>query len=88
MSDGDAPVVEVFGKPECTDTARSRALLDAAGVAYRYHDVLEDEELRRRAAALGGGPAVPVVVLPGGVMVEPADDDLASALRRDGLIGG
>ena len=75
------PNIEVYGKPECADTARSRALLDARGVAYDYFDVTTDDDARERAESVSGSTRAPVVVLAGGiVLVEPSDDELASAL--------
>lgn len=76
--------VTVYGKLDCTDTQRSRALLDAEGVGYRFIDVLADEEAREHAMALSGGSSVPVVVVvsSGRVLVEPSDDELMEALAE------
>lgn len=72
--------IEVYGKRDCADTIRSRALLDRLGVEYAFHDVAADAAARDRAAALGGGPSVPVIVTASGILVEPTDDELGAAL--------
>jgi mycoredoxin len=78
-----SPLIEVYGKLDCTDTQRSRALLDGLGVAYVFHDVESEDALLRGAQRLSGGTAVPVVVLPGGtILVEPSDEELTAALAE------
>lgn len=73
--------IEVYGKPDCSDTARSRAVLEARGVAYDYFDVTTDAPARERAESVSGSTRAPVVVFAGGiVLVEPSDEELASAL--------
>ena len=75
-----APTVEVYGKPDCSDTERSRALLDARGVAYAYFDVSTDDAAREHAESVSGSTCAPVVVLTDGVvLVEPTDDELEKA---------
>lgn len=75
------PTIEVYGKPDCTDTDRSRALLDGRGVVYDYFDVTTSDEARERAESVSGSTRAPVVVVGGGtVLVEPTDEELASAL--------
>lgn len=73
--------VEVYGKLDCADTLRSRALLESLGVAYRFHDVVADDGAREHAEALGGGPSVPVIVTALAVLVEPTDEELTAALE-------
>lgn len=73
--------ITVYGKPECTDTLRARALLDARDEQYVYVDVQNDETQRDRARELSGVANVPVIVFPSGaVLIEPSDDELTSAL--------
>jgi glutaredoxin len=71
-----ADVVLVYGRDTCEDTTRARQHLTAAGVAFRYRRVDEDEA----AGALVHGAgyfATPVVVTPSGaIYVEPSDDEL------------
>ncbi|MDR7183274.1 glutaredoxin [Microbacterium trichothecenolyticum] len=76
MSDS-APgrLIEVFGRETCTDTRRTRDLLERLGVDYRFHDVEGDARERAVAVALSGGTRVPVVRLTDGVIgVEPTDE--------------
>lgn len=73
-------MVTVYGKQTCTDTIRSRALLDARAERYDFVDVEADSAAAERAAVLGGSPRVPVIDLGGTVLVEPTDEDLAAAL--------
>lgn len=77
------PTITVYGKAECTDTLRSRALLDAQEVAYEYVDVEHDLASAERAREISGGVAVPVIVIESDVvLVEPSDDVLAAALAH------
>ncbi|GAA1664607.1 glutaredoxin family protein [Microbacterium lacus] len=73
--------IQVYGKPECTDTARSRALLDARGVEYAYFDVLTDPAARDRAEAASGSTRAPIIAFSDGrVLIEPSDEKLDAAL--------
>lgn len=75
--------IRVYGKPDCTDTARSRALLEARGVAYEYVDIAADAEARQLAEVASGSTKAPVVAFPDGfVLVEPSDEELGEALAR------
>lgn len=81
--------VTVYGKQDCTDTLRSRALLDVEGVAYRFVDVLADDDARERARELSGVSSVPVIVVPSGrVLVEPSDEELLVALGERAPLAG
>lgn len=81
--------VIVYGKVDCPDTQRARALLDRERVPYEFEDVLVDEALRAEAARLGGSPSVPVIVTPSGaVTVEPTDEELRMLLQHESLIDG
>lgn len=76
--------IQVYGKPECTDTARSRALLDARGAGYEYFDVTADAAARQRAETASGSTKAPVITFADGlVLTEPSDDELDAALSRD-----
>lgn len=85
MSMEDLEVV-VYGRDLCADTTRARAFLEARAIRYRYLDVAVDPAARELARELASGSSsIPVVVLTdGSVLVEPSDDDLVAALRRDG----
>ena len=80
------PPILVLGRDTCEDTTRSRALLDARGVAYEYQKVDEDPaadaHIRRlnhgswlTPTILFGDPGFPLLILR-----EPTDDELDAAL--------
>ena len=73
----------VYGADWCPDVRRSRALLEAEGVAHRYVDVEADAaaaELVRRLQH--GARRIPTIVWPDGShLVEPGDDELRARLR-------
>ena len=73
----------VYGAGWCPDVRRSRALLEAEGVAYRYVDVEADAaatDLVRRLQQ--GARRIPTIVWPDGShLVEPSDDELRTRLR-------
>lgn len=76
--------IQVYGKPDCPDTARSRALLDARGAGYDYFDITADAPARERAATVSGSTKAPVISFTDGlVLVEPTDEELDEALARD-----
>lgn len=62
---------------------RSRALLDRAGVPYRYVDLEADPQAARAVRRLQGGPRrIPTLLWPDGtVLVEPSDEQLSAYLR-------
>ncbi|MFI5489148.1 glutaredoxin family protein [Micromonospora echinaurantiaca] len=72
----------VYGTGWCPDVRRTRALLDAAGVAYDYVDIDEDKAARKLVRRLQRGHRrVPTLVWPDGtVQVEPADDEVHAHL--------
>ena len=71
-----ADVVVIYGLDTCEDTTRARQHLTAAGVAFRYMRIDEDDVARERVH-LAGYFATPVVVTPSGrVYIEPSDDEL------------
>lgn len=73
--------IEVYGRVDCADTLRSRALLERERVPYVFVDVDAEVAAAQRAAQLSGGPRVPVIVLAdGAVLVEPPDDELRAHL--------
>ncbi len=83
--------VTVFGTTLCTDTRRSRALLDGLGVPYAFVDVDLDEDASSWVRAQNGGNrSVPTIVLGAGgpILTEPSESELAEALQRVGLVGG
>lgn len=73
----------VYGTSWCPDVRRSRALLDDAGVGYRYVDLEQDAAATRMVRSLQNGHRrIPTVVWDDGtVLVEPDDDELRAALE-------
>jgi Spx/MgsR family transcriptional regulator len=49
--------IQLYGIPNCDTVKKARAWLDAAGIAYRFHDYkkagVDEAALRRWVAALG-----------------------------------
>ena len=83
MSTEPEPVV-VYGADWCPDVRRSRALLDAEGVAYRYVDVEADPHAEALVRRLQDGERrIPTIVGHDGAhVVEPTDDALREWLAR------
>ena len=75
----------VYGAGWCPDVRRSRALLDGAGVPYRYVDVEAEPRAEALVRELQGGPRrIPTLVRADGAhLVEPNDPDLRSWLGLD-----
>ena len=77
----DSTDITVYGADWCSDCRRSKALLDAEGVAYRWVDVEASKEAADEAMAISGRPSIPVVVFPDGShVVEPSDATLRAKL--------
>jgi mycoredoxin len=67
--------VTMYGTAWCGDCHRSRRCLDRNGVAYRYVDIEDREELAKLVEQLNGGlRRLPTIVFSDGtVLVEPSD---------------
>jgi glutaredoxin len=71
----------VYGASWCGDTRRSRALLEAHGVDYDWHDIDAEPEHLDTVIRYAGKRKVPVIVFVDGTcLVEPADEELAAKL--------
>lgn len=71
----------VYGADWCRDCRRSKALLDAEGVDYRWVDVEASKEAADEAIAISGRSSIPVVVFADGShLVEPSDEALREKL--------
>lgn len=80
--------VTYYGADWCRDCRRSKALMDAAGVAYETKDVEQSAELAAEAESIAGRKNIPVIVFADGeFLVEPSDPDLNEALAKRGLLG-
>ena len=78
--DRSCDVLIVYGTGWCPDVRRSRAVLDGAGVAYRYVDL--DRAATHLVRRLQHGRRrIPTLVWPdGSILVEPSDDELRARL--------
>lgn len=73
-------VVTVYGADWCGDCRRAKRFLDAMATPYRYVDLELDPDAQRMIDE-AGYRAIPIVVTPTGkVLVEPSNDELASAI--------
>lgn len=74
--------ITVYGADWCPDCTRTKRALDAVGVDYVYRDLVAEPEAAAEAESISGRKNIPVVVLPGGVvLVEPSDAELLEALE-------
>ena len=82
----DLPIPDqltVYGADWCGDCHRTRRFLDGAGVAYRYVDLGVDFAAQAMLDD-AGYRAIPVVLMVGGgVLVEPSDAELAAAIDAE-----
>jgi glutaredoxin-like protein len=77
----DTADITVYGTSWCRDCVRSKALLDAEGVAYRWVDIEQSKAAADEALAISGRTSVPVIVFPDGShVVEPSDETLKAKL--------
>lgn len=76
--------IVVYGTVWCPDCIRSRRLLEARGVHYRWVDIEQDQQGRRFVERVNGGKrSVPTIVFPeGDVLVEPSNAELAARLSQ------
>jgi glutaredoxin len=84
MPDPDAlPTVDqvtVYGADWCPDCRRTKRYLDEAGTPYQWVDTAGDPAAKAMLNA-AGYLAIPVVQVPGGgVLVEPSNEELATAI--------
>jgi len=76
----DPIVITVYGADWCGDCRRSKRLLAARAIEFAWVDVEADRAIRDELTA-NGYPAIPVIVMPGGlVLIEPTNDELSEAL--------
>ena len=80
------PSLTVYGRPFCPSVPPVIRLLDAAGVAYDYIDIRQDEEAAARLRAITGGhESVPTLVFADGrTLVEPSTLSVRRALQEAG----
>jgi len=74
--------VTVYGAPWCPDCRRAKAFLSSHRVPYDWVDIDQDAAgLARVQEIQHGGRTIPTILLPdGSVLLEPSDEELATAL--------
>jgi mycoredoxin len=74
--------ITMYGADWCGDCRRSKKLLDAMGVDYKYIDVEAIETAADEARAISGRTNIPVVVFPDGThFTEPSDAELRAKVE-------
>ncbi|MEO0023606.1 MAG: hypothetical protein RL196_47 [Actinomycetota bacterium] len=88
MTDSNSTAaVTYYGADWCVDCRRSKAVLNASGVAYVERNVEESAELAAEAEAIAGRKNIPVILFADGeFLVEPSDADLKAALASRSLV--
>lgn len=79
-------MILVYGTEWCGDCRRSKRVLDARAVAYRWIDVDADQDSAELITRLNRGRrTVPTIVFPdGSFLAEPSDADLTAKLTALG----
>ena len=82
--------VILYGSPTCAMVAPVRGVLERAGVAFEYVDILQDEDGRQRVLAINKGYAsVPTIVFGDeSTLTEPSLSELKRKLRKLGYDDG
>jgi mycoredoxin len=82
-----AAPIKMFGAEWCGDCRRTKAQLDALGVAYDYIDLEADPAAADVARDISGRTNIPVVVYSDGTHhVEPSAADVETKLRELSLV--
>jgi glutaredoxin len=80
----DAPPINVYGADWCEDTQATRQQLDALGVPYRYINVDLDKAAETFIQSKNNGKRqTPTVEIHGQFLIEPDENELKTALKRD-----
>jgi mycoredoxin len=81
--------IVLYGSPTCAAVAPVRGILERAGAAFEYVDILRDENGRQRVLEINNGYAsVPTLVFAdGSSLTEPSPEQLKRKLRRLGYVG-
>ena len=86
-SENPSSDITMYGASWCSDCRRSKALLDAKGVAYTYVDVEAVLEGADAARAISGRTSIPVISFPDGThQVEPSNAELEARLIEVGAL--
>lgn len=77
----------MYGADWCSDCRRSKAVLDASGVAWEYIDIETVDGAPEKAESISGRKNIPVVVFPdASFQVEPSDAALRDKIAELGLV--
>ena len=77
------PNIAVYGLRECPDTTRALNWLDSQQVQYEFKDLDESPELVDYVADLNHGKKViPAIQVDNAVLINPSDQELASAVQQ------
>ena len=86
--DSDAQVV-IYGSDQCPICVALRGELDEAGVAYRFYDILADDEAYNEVVSLAqneswweGRVSTPTLWIRGDLYVRPSFDEVMTALGQ------
>jgi mycoredoxin len=82
--------VILYGSPTCAMVPPVRGVLERAGVAFAYVDILQDEDGRQRVLAINNGNAsVPTIVFTDdSTLTEPSLSELKRKLGKLGYADG
>ncbi len=76
------PNISVYGSMTCPDTTRAMTYLEGQDVPFEFKDVDQSPELNDYIAGLNGGKRVmPTIQVENDFLFNPAQDDLAGAIR-------
>jgi glutaredoxin len=77
------PNVTVYGSRTCLDTTRALKWLDDKQVQYEFKDLDESPELNQYVADLNNGERVlPTIQIDNGILINPSDRELATAVQQ------
>ncbi len=77
------PNIAVYGSQQCPDTIRARKWLDSEQVQYEFKDLDESPELNDYVADLNNGKRViPAIQIDNSVLINPSEQELASAVQQ------
>lgn len=77
------PNIAVYGSRQCPDTSRALQWLDSEQVSYEFKDLDESPELDDYVADLNEGKRViPAIQIDNEILINPTDQELASAVQQ------
>ena len=80
-------MIKVYGADWCGDTKRTLAYLESLNVKYDYIDVERDEAASEWVKAQNEGKErKPTLVVGESILSVPSENELAQALKREGII--